>query len=253
MLKQTKSLLWVMGFAAVFGEGPACAGGGGATEVTQLLNNAQLIQVQMDGAVTAAKTVSAYALQLQQYQTQLQNLQKLASLPSALGLDSLKLVNDLSSYRNALNSLQGSLTTQSNVFNTRLTEARLSGRGWSTYLAGVAEDVAMHKGRALERLRYEQGVLEQVNADYEFARELQSTIPATVGAHQSMQLMNTQMNRVVTQNAKLLEVISAQLNRSAEDDQRRALDKQQTATDLDALRQRQKAVEERQRGFGGFR
>src|ERR1700747_3687189 len=63
------------------------AGTGGATEVTQLLNNAQLIQVQADGAITAAKQIQAYIVQIQQYQTQLLNLQALAGLPAGLVSD----------------------------------------------------------------------------------------------------------------------------------------------------------------------
>lgn len=227
------------------------AGFGGATEVTQLLNNAQLITIQSDGAITAAKQIQAYLLQLQQYQTQLQNLKTLTGLPAGLAPDVLSAINSLNAYKQALTSLQGGLTQQSSLLDQRLAEARLSGLSWPNYLQNVANDVAMRRGRAVERLQYEQAVFQQVNADYEFARNLQNSIPQTEGLQQSVQMLNSQMNRVVTQNAKMLEVMSTTLRTAAEDDAKRAVEQQQIGTNLDLLRQRQQAIRDRQKGFGG--
>lgn len=235
-----------------FGAQAGGGGFGGATEVTQLLNNAELLKVASDGAITAAKTVQQYVLQIQQYQTQLQNIQRLAGLPAGLITDAVKAYQSLMAYKNALTTLQGSLSQQRSVIDMRLTEARLSGMSWPKYLDSVQADVNMHRGRAIERLRYEQGVLQQVQADYDFARNLQSSIPSTVGVHQSVQMLNTQMNRVVTQNAKLLEVVSMTLNKAAEQDSQKAVDRTQLTTNLEMMRQRQQAIEERQRAFGGF-
>lgn len=222
-----------------------------ATEVTQLLNNAELIKVAMDGATTAAKTVEQYALQLQQYQNMLDNTQKLASLPGALGQDSLKALGDLTAYKQALTQLTGSLDTQREAIDRRLTEARVSGRTWQEYMGGVAADVASGKQRAIERLKYEDQVIKQVQSDYEFARGLQSQIPATVGQHQSIQMLNTQMNRVITQNAKLLEVVSASIGKQAEDDAAKAEMLQRAATERERMIQRQRDQGARQRAWRG--
>jgi len=224
----------------------------GALEPTQILNNLELVKVASDGAVTAAKTVEQYRLQLEQYQTQLANLARLPALPAGLGADVTKAYNDLTSYKVALTRLQGSLGQQTSAIDQRLAEARLSGRGWQTYVQSVASDVANQKDRAIERLRYEEKVLAQVQSDYEFARNLQAQIPATVGQQQSLQLLNAQMNRVVTQNAKMLEVISAQIGTTAEADARKAVERTQLMTDLELMRQRQRAIEDRQRAFGGI-
>lgn len=224
----------------------------GAMETTQILNNLELLKVASDGAVTAAKTVAQYQLQIDQFQTQLKNLLKLPTLPAGLGSDVVKAYNDLSNYRAAITRLQGSLSTQTSTLEQRLTEARLSGRSWTSYVQSVANDVANQKARAIERLRYEEKVLAQVQSDYDFARNLQDQIPETVGQHQSLQMLNAQMNRVITQNAKMLEVISAQIGQAAETDAKKAVEKTQLMTDLDIMRQRQQAIESRQRAFGGF-
>jgi conjugal transfer/entry exclusion protein len=224
----------------------------GALEPTQILNNLELVKVAADGALTAAKTVDQYRLQIEQYQTQLTNLVKLPTLPPGLGTDVIKAYSDLTNYKNALTRLQGSLSQQSGAIEQRMAEARLSGRNWQSYVESVAADVANQKGRAIERMRYEESVLSQVQADYDFARNLQAQIPNTVGQQQSLQLLNAQMNRIVTQNAKMLEVISAQIGQSAEMDARKAVERTQRLSDLEIMRQRQKAIEDRQRAFGGF-
>lgn len=232
----------------------AFAGGSvaGATEPTQIMNNLELIKVATDGAVTAKKTVEQYVLQIQQYQNMLTNTKALAGLPAGLALDALKAFNDLMSFKQALTQLQGSLGQQQLAIEKRVTEAKLSGKSWQGYLAEVAADVAKNQKRAVERLKYEEQVLQQVQSDYTFARNLQTQIPGTVGQHQSLQMLNTQMNRVITQNAKMLEVVSASIGRQAEEDALKAEGLARSAQDRDMLIQRQRAMDARQRAFGGL-
>lgn len=234
---------------------PVAAGGGsvaGATEPTQILNNLQLLMVASDGAVTASTTVDQYMTQIQQYQLQIQNIAKLPSLPPGMGTDVASAYNDLSQFKAALERLQGSLSQQTNAIQQRVTEARLGGRGWNDYLTAVAADAASKQKRAVERLKYEESVLKQVESDYTFARTMQAQIPASVGQHQSLQMLNAQMNRVVTQNAKLLEVVSGTLNVRAEDDAKEAEALTRSLAEQEQLRLRQDAVRARQQRFGGW-
>lgn len=232
----------------------ARAGGGiaGATEATQILNNLQLVASGLDEAKTATTVVSQYQTQLQQYQAQLANLKSLGRLPDGLAGDSLRAISDLNWYRAALQQLTGSLGQQKTIMDRRLTEARLSGGDWNSYVNSVAADAANKNQRAIERLQYEESVLQQVQSDYSFARSMQAQIPETVGQHQSLQLMNSQMNRVVTQNAKLLEVLSSTLSQQSEKDAKDAESMTRSLSQQDLLRQRQEAIEKRQRSFGGF-
>lgn len=233
---------------------PAHAGGliAGATEPTQIMNNIELIKVAMDGATTASTTVSKYMLQIQQYQTQLENIRKLSNLPAGLRTDVITAYNDLNRYKSAVTALQGSLGMQAQAMEARLTEAKLSGMNWRDYVGSVAADAAQKQKRAVERLKYEEDVLKQVQSDYDFARQVQPTISTTSGVHQSVALLNSQMNRVVTQNAKLLEVISQSIGERAEREASKAIEEQQSVTQREAMRVRQEAIEQRQRAFGGF-
>lgn len=251
-MSTTKALFAIV--FATFCCGSVNAGGviAGATEPTQIMNNLELIKVAADGAVTAKKTVEQYTTQLQQFGLQKLNIQSLPGLPAGLSGDSLKAVNDMLAYRQALTSLHGSLNQQQLAIERRVTEARLSGKSWPSYLADVAADAARHQKRAVERLRYEEQVLQQVQTDYEFARNLQSQIPQTVGQHQSIQMLNTQMNRVITQNGKMLEVVSSTIKQQSEEDARKAEAMTRAAADQELMRQRQDAIENRQRAFGGL-
>jgi len=249
-----KSRRLLAALALLAGSSLASAGGvaAGATEITQILNNLELVKVAADGSITAQKTVQQYLTQLQQYQTQLLNLRSLDGLPAGTVGDTTKAVSDMLRYRQALASLTGSLQQQSGVMEQRMAEARLGGKGWNGYVQQVSADASSGNRRAIERLKYEESVLQQVQQDYQFARSLQEQIPATVGQHQSLQMLNLQMNRVVVQNAKLLEVVSASIGKQAHDEQEEAEAKARALADQELMRQRHQNIEQRQRAFGGL-
>jgi P-type conjugative transfer protein TrbJ len=227
---------------------PAAHAGGGAmtggsTEWTQMANNAELVKVAVDGAQTAKTTVDKYILQYRQYENELYNLQKFAQLPQNIqhGVRSLQ---DLRAYQARLERLQGSLSQQSQVFEKRFTESRLKGGTWEDYVASVREDASNKNQRAINRLQYEASVMNQVQSDYAAARELEPKIQESVGAQQSLQLMNTQMNRLVLQNAKLTEVMAASMNERSIEAARAAEQENEDLRAREAMRSRQKSLNE---------
>lgn len=102
---------------------PTLAGGGmsgGATEFTQLINKAQLVDISAKSAAQVAGQVKDYALQVQQYTTMLRHLQQLPStvLGAALGPYS-DVVGDLA-------SIYKDLTSAATIYQR--TQAMLDGR-----------------------------------------------------------------------------------------------------------------------------
>jgi hypothetical protein len=235
--------------------GTSVAGGGatgGSTEFTQLMNNVELVKSAVDQAQTAATTVQQYATQVKQFNMQQLNIAGLTHLPTGLSEDNLRSLNDVLRYQQALQGLQGSLSTQSQIMQQRIAESRLGGTDTPTYLARVARDVQMGNGKAVERMRQEQSALQQVQSDYEYARSVQQQIPATVGQHQSVQLLNAQVNRVITQNARVIELMTTTVSRDRKNYDDEANTAAMTAAQQELLRQRQRAVEQRQRQWGGL-
>lgn len=227
---------------------PAVQAGGGAmtggsTEWTQIANNAELVKVAVDGAQTAKTTVDKYILQYKQYENELSNLQKFAQLPQNIQ-DGVRSLDDLRAYRGRLDRLHGSLSEQQRVFEKRFTEARLKGGTWEDYVNQVNKDASNKNQRAISRLEYEQSVMSQVESDYASARALEPKIQESVGAQQSLQLMNTQMNRLVLQNAKLTEVMVAAMSEQTMENARAAEKDNADLRAKETLRARQKAINE---------
>lgn len=224
---------------------PAYAGGGGisggSTEWTQIANNAELVKVSLDSAQTAKTTVDKYILQYRQYENELANLARFAQLPQNIqhGVRSL---DDLRAYRARLERLNGSLSDQSRMFELRFAESRLRGGTWEDYVASVRSDANNKNQRAINRLQYEQSVMNQVQNDYAAARELEPKIQESIGAQQSLQLMNTQMNRLVLQNAKLTEVLTATMHEQTFSNANSAEQENADLRAREALRARHNAV-----------
>jgi P-type conjugative transfer protein TrbJ len=216
---------------------------GGSTEWTQVANNAELVKVAVDGAQTAKTTVDKYILQYKQYENELANLQKFAQLPQNIqhGVRSL---DDLRAYKARLERLHGSLSEQQRMFEKRFDEARLSGGTWDDYVNKVSRDASNKNQRAISRLEYEHSVMRQVQEDYTDARQLEGEIQKSVGAQQSLQLLNTHMNRLVIQNAKLTEVIVASMSEETDQNSNAAGQDKADLRTRDAIRARQKAINE---------
>ncbi len=220
-----------------------------ASEWTQIANNLQLIKVALDAAQSARTLVQQVQLQRQQYETQLRNLKGLVSIAPELVADNASALATLAAYQRALDQLHGSLSRQQSGIDQRFTEARLGGLDWLTYLGQQDRLLAQRNQHARQRLAQEKAVLEQVASDYEFARRLQAEIPGSVGQHQSMQHLNVQMNRVVTQNARLLQVMASSLRDRGESEAQRTADERRAMTWLQQLHEREKIIRERQREF----
>ncbi|PZO21588.1 MAG: hypothetical protein DCF26_01315 [Burkholderiales bacterium] len=216
---------------------------GGASEWTQIMNNVQLVSSGMDAAQTAKTTIDKYILQYKQYENELSNLQKFSQLPQNIqhGVRSLE---DLRAYKSRLDRLHGSLAEQQRVFEKRFTEARLTGGTWEDYVEMVNKDASNKNQRAISRLEYEQSVMNQVESDYAAARALEPKIQESVGAQQSLQLMNTQMNRLVLQNAKLTEVMVASMGEQTMENARAAEKDNADLRAKETIRARQKAINE---------
>jgi len=216
---------------------------GGSTEWTQIANNAELVKVAVDGAQTARTTIDKYILQYRQFENELSNLRKFAELPQNIQ-DGVRSLEDLRAYKGKLDRLHGSLSEQQQAFEKRFTEARLNGGTWEDYVNLVNKDASNKNQRAISRLEYEQSVMRQVESDYAAARALEPKIQESVGAQQSMQLMNTQMNRLVLQNAKLTEVMVASMSEQTMENAKAAEKDNADLRAKETIRARQKAINE---------
>ncbi len=204
----------------------------------------------IQNAITAAESIAGtaqraqqYVTQLQQYQTMLVNLKQLpqGALSGALGslsqgqaelvknmggLEKLRDIGTISteigrvsgSISNAkasvtsLIALQQSMGGMQESYSRRFEEARRLNLTWEQYAAQEDLQIRSRVASAAARAQEDISRVERVKRDYEFAQEMAQKIPEAEGVQQSMALMNTQMNRVVTQLAEVNKGLISSMN-----------------------------------------
>jgi P-type conjugative transfer protein TrbJ len=194
--------------AALFGllaTTPAFAGGGGASIVFDPTNWFQT-------SVSASESLRATADRAVQMQTQLMQysaqLKQLVGMPQG-ALQSLIEKNagelkDMAGFISNVNKTYGDVSTVHNNITRRFDEAKISGQSWPDYVKTEADRINRGVGNAADRASADRSLLDRVNKDYEQVREWQSLIPQNEGMKDSMMLMNSQMNKLVTQNAEVM-------------------------------------------------
>ncbi len=197
---------------------PVLAGGGmsgGATEVTQILNNIQLM-------LQVIKQEMEYALQMEQYMVELQQLMPGEMI--AFGgymLDAQQTISSARQVYNAGSRLYGSLEELQSVSDNRFKQFAASGLTWEDYLQREAGIVQHQRDRVGVLTQHEAHVAEAVQRNYESFARLAQEIPRTQGSHEALQVLNGQMAML---NGTMNEALHFQLAQS----------QRQTQHDVDA-------------------
>lgn len=198
--------------------GAATAVVGGATLPEQLIQSGMLNN-------QLGKQASMVIQQATMIQKQIEQKNELLLLNRTL--DPAVLNNAFNQNRQDINSLQtyiGGLVTLSNdsaqlrnAAANRVVDINSSGLTYEEYSQRERELVASGDRRRAQLAAHELSLLQGVNNDAQFIQEMQTKIPATVGAHESTQLLNTQMNRMVAQNATMIQLMAANGTTTKED------------------------------------
>ncbi len=220
---------------------------GGSTEITQLLNNGELVAQVQQQVRTVSQLVQIYTTQYQQLQEQLRAGMSISGLNIG---DVLKIKGDLDNYQGALRTFGRDLGQLQNVFDVRMTEARLSNMTLQQYLQREQQQIDLGNNLAKARINRELAQVDQVRRDVALVRELGDKIPGTVGVHQSTQLLNSQMNVVAQQLTRLVQLTAeAQGSDKAIEAQQKAYERAaaaRNAQQLTEMNTQQKALEKQQ-------
>ena len=144
-----------------------------------------------------------------QFEVQLKQLSSLdaGSVQALLKKNSIEFQN-LNNLKNSLNDLYGSLSDISNNFNQRLESAQYLGLNWDQYTQFEQDRIGRSQNNAISYANREVMFMDRANRDYQFALDAESMITKTNGIHESLQLLNTQVNRILTQNADFIQLLS---------------------------------------------
>lgn len=217
-----------LAFAVLSATNYVYAGGptGGALEVTQWFNRGTMLSQLEQQVQQAATLASQYSTQLQQYQTQIKAGLNIANVVPGLNLDGLvKEIQNVSQYKKAIDAVAGDVNSLSTTWKSRLIEAQLGNMTLDQYAKYQGDLIAQKNQRAISRIENEQRMFSSVQEDYSLANEYASRISSTSGIHESMGLMNTQMNRLIQQNARMVALAAqAQGSDKAQAENQKAVD-----------------------------
>ena len=211
MFKHKVAKAAVLAASAFLFSGGAHAGGGtaGATEATQIANNVELV-------AQLAQQVLIYKKQLEQYSTQLQQFAR-QNIDGAIinnvftkpGHNALaRELTAATAGLKAFESLHGSVSSLSTEWQKRLVEASTAGISVERYIQIEAERIRKGNENAIKRMETEKRMMTAIEEDYALAKTWGSNIESQSGINQSLGLLNTQMNRMLQQNARIVEMMS---------------------------------------------
>lgn len=227
---------------------------GSYCDYSNILDPDNLIKntIQATESVTAtAQLVDKYKKRLEQFKTQVEQLKSLPDAGSALFRNAQELA-DVQQLSGALRTLHGSVQQVRTRLDQRLGQMKRASSSWEAYLQWERERIARNVEGAVAGAHEEQRVLQRVQRDYEFAREMSERIPESAGIHQAAQNLNLQVNRLISQQAEMARIMApvaaAQgdmteaLQQRAERDKFRAEQFQQLNNMTKARQQRERAL-----------
>lgn len=184
------------------------AGGGitgGSTEITQLLNNAELVSGVAKQAATVSQLAQSYVVQYNTLKEQILAGLKIGNLSLQ---DVVQIQSNFSNYQDSLKTLGLDLGSFQNTIQLRNTEAQLQNLTLLQYVQRQSSLIANGNAQAAARVQREQALAQQITSDIQLVRQYQAQIPATEGIHASTQLMNGQMNLLLQQMTRLVQLTS---------------------------------------------
>lgn len=209
-----KKKLLVVGLFVMNIASSALAGGGatgGSTEITQLLNNGQLMKQVIESAKATYQLEIQTAMQTKQLWHDVQNLKNLGkdfadgNMRVLQGeMNALKNVNTYS------NQLYGNLSAFEKELKARQVEAANSELSMSEYVKEQGRLIDNRNGKARIRFENEKRLMKSIEEDYKMINKWAQQIPQNEGVQQSMGLLNTQMNYAVQQLSRVSDLLNQQ-------------------------------------------
>lgn len=219
----------------------ASGGVAGATEVTQLLNNGQLL-LQVGEAQTQTTTQINQLMQMIQ-QAQREILHLKAVRDDVVRLSRLAKEKDLANLKKMAviyTGVHGDLKKLGKSIETRYQDAYQKGLSISEYVKQEGEKLSRKEKNAVARANVEQQIVANLEDDLSDISDLADKIPLAEGTQQSLGLLNTQVNKMLVSLNRVGQIMQAsqENNKKAQDEADAALKEQHAAKYADLLKQR---------------
>ncbi|MDE3207822.1 MAG: hypothetical protein KGL58_03145 [Pseudomonadota bacterium] len=223
---------------------------GGGTIVFDPSNFAKNAVTAQESIQSTLEQVQAYLLQARQYQSQLAELEQLPSTVSSSLLQKMDVqVQELAGYQDALTGLYGTVGNAGELASQRYREAALSGLTPAGYARQQERATRSDTQGALPAFQAELDTMSQMDGEYQQVKAYQRQIPLVQGMTASMEVMNSQLNMMILQNADLRKLLALQgMGRNNADLTRQAhsAEEEQRASQMEQLGTKQRQLSEEQ-------
>lgn len=195
--------------------GVAFAGGGGmggATEVTQLLNHAELASSVSQQATMVGQNATAQLTRISQLANQLKNL---VQLPQNLLAQTLapyqQQIGDLKSVVQAVGSLQSAAAQTQALLTNGIGEMNTTGMSPLQWLNAYINLAQQQGGQYQRQLDSDLDTLSNLSQQAQNLQTLSAQIPAVSGNVQGLQLLNQQANLLGGEMVELRALVQRQV------------------------------------------
>jgi hypothetical protein len=213
----------------------------GATEVTQWLNNGELVTGVAKQAQTVTQLAQTHIQVLEQVRQQVLAGKQLVGGDLLKSLGSINAeISAVTKYKAQLQNAGASVQQLASAMDARRVEANVKNLPLSDYLKQEAAKIADGDKRAKQRLEAEKHYAQLADDDLIAAKEMSEKITGTEGMHQAISLLNTSVNKMIQQNARMLQIMAYQAGSAESDRLAKTGDAKQSSStmlsDIDAER-----------------
>ncbi|WP_244099873.1 conjugal transfer protein TrbJ [Burkholderia anthina] len=200
---------------------PARAGGGmtgGATEITQLLNHAELASSVSQQAQMVEQNVQAQITRLQQYVTMVQNLKQVpASIIDQTIAPYRTQMANFQSLSTAITQLQQAANATSGLFGRSLSEMNTTGMSPVQWLSAYTSLASTRGGIYQQQLAQDMQNFDTLAGRAQNLQQIQSQIPNVTGTVQGLQMLNQQSNVLAGEMVDLHALMQRQVAQQMQD------------------------------------
>lgn len=212
----------------------AFAGGGGATggstELTQLMNHAELV-------TSVAKQAEMVEQNIQAQITRLQNLMQMPSqVLSSATMPYRSQMSNLQSLYSSITGLQQAASQTSSLFSRSMSEMSATGMSPSQWLSAYTNLATSRGGYYQQQLTSDMNSLSTLAQRAQNLQQVQSQIPGVTGNVQGLQLLNQQTGLLAGEMLDMHALMQRQVTQQMQDRQA-AAQGQANAAQLAAARQ----------------
>lgn len=167
-------------------------------------------------ALNTAQLVKAEITRLQQLKNQITQLKNLGDLKSWKG-KSLQEINALKGYIGSLKTIYGDIGAQTGRLRQRLDQAKVAKMTFQEYMQLEQQLVKEGEDEAVRRHDDDIRGLKKTEADYADVQNWESQVGSGLTQMGSSQMMNQQLNKLISQNSEVLKVMIASRIEQRED------------------------------------